>query len=242
MTRFSGSVAPPAAALAPQRANEDTHRMAARRSDSVLRSLLLVLRREGVASTLRRSVNRVFVLNRFVLLARPLDLGAEPAELPPGCTFREIDRPELDRLRAGRTGLPADFYRDEIVDGERCFVITVHGALAYINWISERGASGFFRFAAGDAECAIVHTLPEYRGRGLHRLAQDRLVHVLAGEGKRRLLYAVHEGNPAGIKPLVKSGYVPVGTGYRIGTLAWSRMGRLPAGFRASGVAGSAAR
>lgn len=187
----------------------------------MLRSLVVVLRREGAGRTLRRGVNRLFRVHRFRLFGIDLREDVAVPPLPPGAVFRELPLDELRRLRAGRQDLPADFYRDEIDPDERCFAILYEGALAYVNWVSSKGGSGFFRLGPREVEGTRVFCLPEYRSRSFHRCAQGLLVPLLRAEGKRRLYYAVHASNYKGITPLLHAGFREVGTGYRLGVLTW---------------------
>lgn len=189
--------------------------------DGILRTFTATVRHEGGSRAMARAVNRILRLHRFRLFGRDVD-GAVPAPpLPHDAQFRELRLDELRSLRDGRTDLPADFFRDEIDPDERPFAILVGGELAFIEWVSDKGSSGFFQLGGNEVEGAAVYCLRPFRGRSLHRVMQGQLLPLLRREGKSRIYYAVHADNVSGIKPLEHTGFEDVGTGYRLAVFTW---------------------
>ncbi len=192
-------------------------------ADSIARELAVTLRREGVPGLVRRVAFRAFRLHRFRLFGLPLQRGVVDAPpLPPGAEFREVTHADLAGLRARRADLTMDFFYDEIDPEARAFVILVDGELAFIEWISAKGSSPFFRLGPRELEGTRIYCLPAFRRRSLHRVMQGLLVPQLRAEGFTHLYYAVHAENVAGIRPLTRSGFDDVGTGYRLGVFTWA--------------------
>ncbi len=192
-------------------------------ADSIARELAVTLRREGMPGLARRIAFRAFRLHRFRLFGLPLERGvADAPPLPQDAEFREVTRADLAALRARRAGLTLDFYYDEIDPEARAFVLLVGGELAFIEWISARGCSRFFRLGPREVEGTRIYCLPAFRGRSLHRVMQGLLVPRLRAEGVTHLYYAVHAENVAGIRPLTRCGFDDAGTGYRLGLFTWA--------------------
>jgi GNAT superfamily N-acetyltransferase len=108
--------------------------------------------------------------------------------------------------------------------GERCFGIWLDGKLVSTRWL----ARGTVRLEYIDRETVLaptdvyyhdVYTAPEYRGRGLSRVAAVVVSELLAAEGARRIVGVLEPENRAalgankmaGYRTVGKIGYVKVG-------------------------------
>jgi GNAT superfamily N-acetyltransferase len=122
---------------------------------------------------------------------------------------------------------------ERLARGERCFGIWLDGKLVSTRWL----ARGAVRLDYIDREEVLaptdvyyhdVYTAPEYRGRGLSRVAAVVVSELLAAEGARRLVGVLEPENRAAVGANKMAGYRTIG---RIGYVKlgpWRRdFGRL---------------
>lgn len=103
---------------------------------------------------------------------------------------------ELAKLRLWARNLSVDFFRDVIDVKGKCILVTVSGRLAGIAWVFDSRRPGhFLRLAARDLEIRSVHTLREFRGKGVARLAIHEACRVYARRGYRGAFAVIHSQN-----------------------------------------------
>ena len=114
------------------------------------------------------------------------------------------------------TATESEDARARLEHGERCFVARQAGAVISSRWITERQAYVAYLDARLDLEpdevyLSETYTRPSQRGRGVSAAAGTRLAHVLAAEGRRRILAAVLPDNRSGRRAYEKAGYRSIG-------------------------------
>ena len=117
----------------------------------------------------------------------------------------------LKRHREAGSGLPVEFYRDEIDNMQSCFLACVGGQPAAIAWSYDRGKPAYFlRMSSGDTEIRSVYSLPEFRGRGLAKTVIVAACESLAREGYRRIYAVIHFRNEASQRAFQSVGFSKV--------------------------------
>lgn len=143
--------------------------------------------------------------------------------------YRRLELVELD-LTAPPTlaevPLPLDFgfvshedtteARRRFARGDRCFAAWSSDEIVSTRWIAEgRGYIAYLdrwlELDPKDVYLFETYTHPARRGSGISAAAGTRLAHVLAGEGRRRILAAVLPENHAGRRAYEKAGYRCIG-------------------------------
>ena len=104
----------------------------------------------------------------------------------------------LKRSREAVSGLPVEFYRDEVDNIQSCFFACAGGRPAAIAWAYDHTKPAhFLRMSPGDAEIRSVYSLPEFRGRGLAKTVIVAACESLTRGGYRRIYAVIHFRNEA---------------------------------------------
>lgn len=146
------------------------------------------------------------------------NVSLAPITLPDGLQFQEISRWE---------DLPASF-RTRVMDpnsdlewsgrtwfdkNRRLWVGIQDGAVATLGWWCgpEEAALHFFPIPAGAELFLHATTLPEYRGRNLHRLLRQTFMQARRKDGVTAFYAHVRDYNTPSRRNIVKMGFKPVG-------------------------------
>jgi GNAT superfamily N-acetyltransferase len=165
-----------------------------------------LIRYEGISSVLPTALNALKPLDFHIFVIGRSD------------PIREVRRSEdvemyenaIERLRNARrgiSGLPNEFWRDDINGASLCSMLVVNGEPASIIWVYPAPAKRpLIVMEAGDAELSATYTLPKFRGRGFHRAL---LAFTTAWQLREHLrLFMVAAGdNPAPLKVIPEVGY-----------------------------------
>lgn len=117
----------------------------------------------------------------------------------------------LKRLREATSGLPVEFYRDEIDNIQSCFFACVSDRPAAIAWsYNHTKPAHFLRMSSGDAEIRSVYSLAEFRGRGLAKAVVAAACRSLFHDGFQNIYAVIHFQNEASLKAFRSVGFTKV--------------------------------
>jgi hypothetical protein len=154
---------------------------------------------------------------RLVVYERPLDRTPPAPPAPPGASFHLLSVSQLDAYRRLRPDTPAEEIERRLARGDRCFAVSLDGAVVSTRWQScERAEFEYlgmsFPLGSGLAYAYDGFTEDGIRGSGLSTLAAAHMGQQLRGEGYRSLLSALLPENEGGRRLLTGLGGRPVGT------------------------------
>jgi peptidoglycan pentaglycine glycine transferase (the first glycine) len=160
-----------------------------------LRHFTVSVRQRGLAQTAYWGAYGFLRPNRFLILTQPT-----PARVsfppPPGLSAAVWDVAAARAYRRTRAALPPEFHQDEIDGVELCSVVRCGDEVAGLIWIYRAGdASRLFRLGDSDAELNNGLVLPQYRRRGVFKLAIASACEWLAQQGYGRVYAMVHSTN-----------------------------------------------
>ena len=128
-----------------------------------------LIRYEGISSVLPAALKALKPLDFHIFVIRRGDPIAE-SRRPEGV---EMYADALGRLRDARrriSGLPNEFWRDNINGASHCSLLTVNDEPVSVIWVYPAPAKRpLIVMETGDAELSATYTLPGVRGRGFHR-------------------------------------------------------------------------
>lgn len=165
------------------------------------------LRRLGLRATLRRGYSGYLAPNGFIALTcAPGDVrtSAPPADVSLGIW----DRERVRAWRAGRAGLPLEFFHDEIHGMRQCAVIQVGAELAGLIWIYRPDDySRLFRLGPHDVELNHGYILMAHRRRGMFKTLLAFACRELHARGTRAVFAAVHAENRPSLHAFLGAGF-----------------------------------
>lgn len=117
----------------------------------------------------------------------------------------------LKRVREAVSGMPVEFYRDEVDNIISCFLACVGGRPAAVAWSYDHAKPAhFLRMSPGDAEIRSVYSLPEFRGRGLAKTVIVAACHSLFHDGLQNIYAVIHFRNEASQRAFQSVGFSKV--------------------------------
>lgn len=126
---------------------------------------------------------------------------------PDGVEMYEDALARLREARRGISGLPNEFWRDEINEASLCSLMVVGGELASIIWVYPAPATRpLLVMESSDAELSATYTMPKFRGRGFHRALLAFSTAWQLSERSRLFMVAAGD-NPASLKVIREVGY-----------------------------------
>jgi len=117
----------------------------------------------------------------------------------------------LKRLREASSGLPVEFFRDEVDNIQSCFLACVDERLAAIAWSYDHmKPAHFLGMSPGDTEIRSVYALPEFRGRGLAKTVIAEGCDWLCSEGFQDIFAVIHFRNEPSLRAFRSVGFTKV--------------------------------
>jgi GNAT superfamily N-acetyltransferase len=152
------------------------------------------------------------VYRRLELVELDLTVSPSLAEVPFPLEFGFVTHEDTSEARR------------RLARGDRCFAAWSGSEIVSTRWLAEeRGYIAYLDrwLALGQKDVYLyeAYTHPAHRGHGVSAAAFTRLVHVLAAEGRQRVVAAVLSENHAGRRAYEKVGY------RRIGSVGYVKLG-----------------
>ncbi|MGH7814921.1 MAG: GNAT family N-acetyltransferase [Candidatus Binataceae bacterium] len=147
----------------------------------------------GLRRSIRAALHALKFRDFHIFAIRRDELAPAPA-LPAGVEIFTEATARLRAARAGRTGLPSEFWRDEITGAAQCAMVEMDGEPAGVIWAEEFPAQRpIVVLAPGEAELTGAYVIERFRRRGLYRA----LLHAAAAWQlrKRERVFLVVDGN-----------------------------------------------
>src|SRR5487761_940813 len=117
----------------------------------------------------------------------------------------------LKGVRDANSGLPVEFFRDQVDNIQSCFLAFVDEHLAAIAWSYDHTKPAhFLRMSPGDAEIRSVYSLAEFRGRGLAKMVIAAGCDWLCSEGFQHIFAVIHFRNEASLRAFRSVGFTKV--------------------------------
>lgn len=181
------------------------------RATSKARKLQVSVAQRGVGTTLYWAAFSYLRPNRLLVFERHLD--KEVAWTPPdGVTFRVSDAGALRTWRQNRTGLPPEFFQDEIDGVATCVIAQVGDDVAGLIWIyRSEDKSNLSRLSELEAELNQGCVLREYQGRGIFKGILHSACIWLREEGYRAAYALVHSTNLPSLRAFRGTGFREIG-------------------------------
>ena len=114
--------------------------------------------------------------------------------------------------------LSADFLREALARGDRCYALFDGEALAAYGWYSDIptpiDANFVLHFDRAYTYMYKGYTVPAYRGKRLHAVGMCRALRAFTEEGKKGLISIVLSNNFASLHSVVRMGYRIFGDAY----------------------------
>lgn len=187
-----------------------------------------VLRREGVAEFLKRSLWHVLhpVFSVSTYNVYEIHLKQEVTEVKPkaeGYSLAIADSiDQVERLVAEGIDFTTDpdfgAYGTGFDSGAFLFLVSVGGRLAHTSWVSLRHDGAVFdalfrEIDFGEAGyIGPCNTFEQFRGSGLYPYALTNIFRFLMERGIRRAVISTRNTNNASIRGIVKAGFMPFRT------------------------------
>lgn len=177
-----------------------------------VRKVTVSLAHGGIGTTLYWAVWSYLRPHTFHVLVRSLARGGVEDRWRPDAACEVWDARRLAAWRAGRTGLPSQFFQD-LVDGVRhCAVVRVDGDVAGLIWIYRAAhPSRFFTLGPRDAELNHGFVLERYRGHHRFRDVIRCACRWLAAVGVERVYAVTHSTNLPSRRAFCGAGFEVMG-------------------------------
>jgi len=179
---------------------------------TLAKSLTTRIKREGFWRAIRDATGTLLP-TRFEVwkLSREKFAGRNAVESGANTLAGQRAVENLKRLREAASGLPVEFYRDEVDDIQSCFFASVGGHPAAIAWsYDSTKPAHFLRMGPGDAEIRSVYSLPDFRGRGLAKSVIAASCDSLCREGFQNIFAVIHFRNEASLRAFRSIGFTKV--------------------------------
>ena len=176
------------------------------------RSLKTRIEREGFGAAIRDAFGTLLP-TRFEVwrLSRENSSTRSVAEADADMLAGPAAVESLKRHREAGSGLPVEFYRDEIDNIQSCFLACVGGRPAAIAWSYDHTKPAhFLRMSPGDAEIRSVYSLAEFRGRGLAKTVIAAACRSLFHDGFQHIYAVIHFRNEASLRAFRSVGFTRV--------------------------------
>ncbi|MHB8484456.1 MAG: GNAT family N-acetyltransferase [Candidatus Acidiferrales bacterium] len=176
------------------------------------RSLKTRIEREGFGAAIRDAFGTLLP-TRFEVwrLSRKNSSTRSAAEADADMFAGPAAVESLKRHREAGSGLPVEFYRNEIDNIQSCFLACVAGRPAAIAWSYDHTKPAhFLGMSPGDAEIRSVYSLAEFRGRGLAKAVIAVACRSLFHDGFQNIYALIHFRNEASRRAFQSVGFSKV--------------------------------
>lgn len=180
------------------------------------RALLNSVRRDGLLASVRAVLPRLFQFRRLVIQEKDLtERSPEPVSLP-GVSIRHATVEDISLFRESLSHCHTEYelavQTQNIAAGQTYYIALEDGRIVHYCRIRKPG-DGICELplADGEAESGPTYTVPEARGRGIHRNVKLQIWTELADAGYRKVLALVRPNNRASLWANQKAGYKRVG-------------------------------
>jgi len=176
------------------------------------KSLKMRINREGFWRAIRDAAGTLLP-TRFEVwkLSREKFAGRNAMESGANTLAGQPAVENLKRLREAASGLPVEFYRDEVDDIQSCFFASVGDRPSAIAWSYDyTKPAHFLRMGPGDAEIRSVYSLPDFRGRGLAKCVIAEGCSWLHREDFQDIFAVIHFRNEASLRAFRSIGFTKV--------------------------------
>ncbi len=166
----------------------------------------------GLKKTVDNIIFGYLYLNKFMVLRLNLEKPFRYVEKNQSLKMMKISLADLHRIRDAHTGLPIEFYCDDIQGFSTPYVAFINNEIAAINWlVFPREKSRFLVFGENDAELNYITVLPQFRGGGIARSLMAYIIQESTNNQLKNLWIVVHIDNIPQWKPTIGLGFDPVG-------------------------------
>ena len=208
----------------------------------VLQRLLETWRRGGLAGVLRKAAGRLFSRQTYVLLECRLNERGVSLPVPPGLSFSWVavsDLGDFHQHEMASTDRSEQISAERLRRGDRCAAGIVDRRPATSLWLTSQLRELPNRRLPVGGKAVFVYktfTVPEMRGRGLHRAVLQWALGSLREEGFERAWVDIETTNTPSLRAVKAVGFAEVGrfTTYTLGGVPFTtipkHLARLVAG------------
>lgn len=173
-------------------------------------SALALIRDEGILNLPRVAFESIRLLDFHIFVINRGDLKP-PLLIPEGVTMYADALDRLKQMRATRSDLANEFWRDQMSGASHCATLELDGELGGVVWAYEYPAQRpIIELEPGEAELSTSYTMEKFRGRGLYRallyFATEWQLRV-----RPRLFTIVASNNPTPMKAVDQVGFHEIG-------------------------------